>query len=808
MISFLISLAIFTRVFVIHKTYKFYRLFGGVYGGIIAVISMFFHFEHLGFTCDLRVVPLILSFVYFGRRAGWITLFFIFIMRIFYLGGYWEPSVIAFLGMAIVFTIFRTYFKNLHPFKSSILYLVVYAVMIQLVFGFISSSTSPTIIFFDIQILLLMSLGLLIGLFLIESYDKLYCLTQDLSRMNQTLVESKQELTDTVHELQGGIFKFKKVNESFIFTLFDGQFYYRNGWNSEDAIGRNLQTVTPTHLFRELSEYFQVAWEGSEATFELPWPDDETIIFISLRPILRDGEVREVVGSIVEITERKKIEVELLATKERLESFINHNIDSISIINLEGRVLQVNKAFERIFGWSEQEIIGQVLPSIPNAFMNEAQKLYQKVVSGESITELETVRKTKEERLIDISLTISPIQDIEGNVVAMAAISRDISKRKKTERTLHKLHQQLLESEMKYRALIEQATDAVYLVELNKENFPSRFIEVNPLGCKRFECSREEMLSRPFTDFVSKDSPMLIKMVEEIRAGKHCFTFQDEYTFKTGKKIYTEFSLRVFRLGEKDVFLAISRDITDRLKTEELLRKSEKLAVVGQLATAIAHEIRNPLTTIKGFIKLLQSNINPKNQSFFEIISTEIEQIEVITNEFMAVAKPQAVKVELNDIQRMLNQVIVLLQSQVLMNNLEIKIESKSNIQFIPCEGSQLKQVFLNILKNAIEAMPSGGEVIVEINEVEDNQVSICFIDQGCGIPKERIPFLGEPFYSIKEDGIGLGLMTCYKIVETHRGKIGIYSEVEKGTIVEIILPIYPLQDQGFDLTYYTEVNR
>jgi two-component system sporulation sensor kinase A len=118
----------------------------------------------------------------------------------------------------------------------------------------------------------------------------------------------------------------------FIFTLFDGQFYYRNGWKSEDVIEKDLQTVSPIQLFPELSKHFQLAWEGKEVTFEIPLPNDETIIFISLRPIMREAKVVEVVGSIVDITERKKMEEELMETKERLESFINHNIDSIYIL--------------------------------------------------------------------------------------------------------------------------------------------------------------------------------------------------------------------------------------------------------------------------------------------------------------------------------------------------------------------------------------------------------------------------------------------------------------------------------------------
>ncbi|MCU9556294.1 PAS domain S-box protein [Bacillus cereus] len=788
--SLLVSAAIFIQVF----TINFRKYLEKIYGGIIAVTLMFFSFPYMGFSYDLRVVPLILSFIYFGRIAGWITLISIIIMRIFYIGGYWEPPVIAYLGMGILFTSFKTYFKNLHPFKSASFYFSVF-VGIKWLVGILFNTT-----LLYTGGLLYIALGLLIGLFLMEAYQRLYYLTQDLSKINRELKKSKKELIDTVHELQGGIFKFKKVGKHFIHTLCDGQFYYQNGFYSQQVVGKSLRTIdasiVPPHLVPQLMKYYLQAWEGREIIFELPWPNDKTIILIALRPIKRNGQVIEVVGSTVDITERKKVESELRATKELLESFIKHNLDAITISDREGHILQANKAYENIFGWSSQEIIGKRLPCVPDFLMEESLKNIQKIQTNESVvTRLETVRQRNDGSLLDVSLTVSPILDVRGNVIALSAICRDISERKQAERERHRLHQQLRDSEMKYRALIEQATDAIYVVELNEDHAPSRFIEVNPVGCKRFGYSREELLSLSFPDVVPQDSRMIVRLLEKIKKGQTSFTLQDEYVFPTGKVITTEFSVRVFNLNGKKVFLSISRDITERLKTEELLRKSEKLAVVGQLATVMAHEINNPLTAMKGFMQLLKSTENQNNQGYINIVSSEIERIESITTEFMAVAKPQMVKIQPNDISVLMDQVLMLLQPQAMMNNIKFRIDLNPGIPLISCEGNQLKQVFVNILKNAIESMPMGGEILIQLNILDNNQLSICFIDQGCGIPKERIPYLGEPFYSIKEEGIGLGLMICYKIIETHKGKVFIESEVNKGTIVEVTLPICTLQN-------------
>ncbi|KMN44363.1 PAS domain S-box protein [Bacillus sp. LK2] len=802
--AFLVSSAIFIQVFIRKMDSKSIKLFGGIFAGIIAAILMIFNFKHMGLFYDLRAVPLIMSFIYFGRRAGWITLMFILFMRIFYLDGDWVPALIAALGIATIYTIFQTYLKNIHAFKSIFLYLAVYIAIIHLVFGFFFPSIP--LILLDIQGTLFISCGLLIGVFLIESYQNLYSLTQNLAKTNETLLESKRELKDTVHQLQGGIFKFKKVNGNFIHTLCDGQLFYQHGFHSQQVVGKSLPTIDSSivslHLVPRLLKYYQQAWDGEEVTFELPWPNDETIILFSLRPVKREGKVIEVVGSTVDITQRINAENELKVTKERLESFIDHNVDAITIFDLDGHMLQANKAYERIFGWSEKESIGKKLPCVPEFLIDQTFEYINHIkntnMKDPIITCLETVRQKKDKTLIDVSLTISPILDFRGNVIALSGICRDISERKQAERELHQLHQQLSDNEMKYRALIEQATDAVYVVELNEDQSPTRFIEVNPVACERFGYSREELLSMVFPSNVPPDSPMVQRIIEKIREGQTAFTLQDEFVFPKGKTLTIEFSVRVFNLNGKKVFLSISRDITERLKTEELLRKSEKLAVVGQLSTAIAHEIKNPLTAMKGFMQLLKSMENKNTEHYIDIVLSEIERIDSITNEFMTLAKPEALEIKTNDLNVLMKQIVMLLEPQATMNCIQIKTEFTSDTSFILCECNQLKQAFINILKNAIEATSMGGDILIQIEYVPDqNQVNIRFTDYGCGIEQERIPYLGEPFYSIKENGIGLGLMICYKIIEKHQGKILIESEVGKGTTVNINLPISTLEKEN-----------
>lgn len=137
-----------------------------------------------------------------------------------------------------------------------------------------------------------------------------------------------------------------------------------------------------------------------------------------------------------------------------------------------------------------------------------------------------------------------------------------------------------------------------------------------------------------------------------------------------------------------------------------------------------------------------------------------------------------------------LNQVVLLFSTQSILNNVEIIEEHDSEVPRIYCDENQIKQVFINILQNAVDAMPNGGIIKTQVLCHDSELIKFRFIDQGCGISSERIKYIGEPFYSSKEKGTGLGLMVSNKIVHEHGGSIHIESMVNEGTIVDVMLPI------------------
>lgn len=224
--------------------------------------------------------------------------------------------------------------------------------------------------------------------------------------------------------------------------------------------------------------------------------------------------------------------------------------------------------------------------------------------------------------------------------------------------------------------------------------------------------------------------------------------------------------------------------------SERKLRESEKLSLVGELAAGVAHEIRNPLTSLKGFTKMIYENTdNESNKKFLKIMNDEINRINFIVSEFMVLSKPHIVNFSITDLSKIIGNVITLLNTQAIMKNIEICPQFLGDSFLLKCEENQIKQVLANIIKNSIEAMPEGGKIYILLEKKESYFV-ISIIDNGVGISEDTIPLLGKPFFTTKTEGTGLGLMVSKKIIQNHNGKFEISSDLKKGTTVIISLPI------------------
>lgn len=238
----------------------------------------------------------------------------------------------------------------------------------------------------------------------------------------------------------------------------------------------------------------------------------------------------------------------------------------------------------------------------------------------------------------------------------------------------------------------------------------------------------------------------------------------------------------------KVYYVSIIQDISDQFEMQNIIVNEHKnTSLTGQVAASIAHEIRNPLTSLKGFLQLLESGISEKD-IYYKIMIEEIEKIETITSDLLLISKPLAKKKKRESVYSMLHDVIVLLSAQAQQHNIKINLPENLKLD-VYCDRSQIKQVFINIIKNAIEASHPSGEIDVDFYKTED-KVSIDIIDEGPGVPSQILHKLNEPFFTTKQTGTGLGLMITNQILKQHNGELKINNNKEKGSTFTIILPV------------------
>jgi len=245
--------------------------------------------------------------------------------------------------------------------------------------------------------------------------------------------------------------------------------------------------------------------------------------------------------------------------------------------------------------------------------------------------------------------------------------------------------------------------------------------------------------------------------------------------------------------GQVTGAVALFRDVSERRRMEEQIRQNEQMAMIGELAAGTAHEIRNPLTSIRGFIQMLHDRISEQvsEREYLEIVLGEIDRIDELIQDLLLMARPPRLKLEVCDLRDMLDEVCLLVSGDRAAAGVKFHREYAGDLPMMPVDVGQLRRVFINLFTNAIQAMEGGGEIRIRVlHHAETDQVEVRVSDTGVGIPPENLPKIFTPFFTSKEEGTGLGLAVSFGIVRNHGGKIEVESTPGRGTTFSVSLPV------------------
>jgi two-component system, sporulation sensor kinase E len=527
---------------------------------------------------------------------------------------------------------------------------------------------------------------------------------------------------------------------------------------------------------------------------------------ITTKLIKYEGE-SAILGIITDITERKQLEDALRTSEEMFRAISTSAMDSIILINENDEVVYWNPAAEKIFGYTEKEAMGSNLAKlvIPPRGHKRHLKLLKKLTHGspsEVHLELTALRKGGAKFPMELSATSVKLKDRN----CMLSIVRDVSQRKKMEDDL-KQERDMLEAVTENigagLAIISKDYRIIWantlLKQINGEcdgkicySTFNKLTEVCPeCGVQKVFANTVPIDTHEYSTKDDKGRPVQVELiVTPIKDEEGNVVAALELAVNiTERKLMenklAEYSQKLEKLVEKR---------TEQLKqTQAKLVKSERLAAIGELAAMVGHDLRNPLTGIKGAAYYLKTkygaDIGVKGKEMLETIERAIDYSNKIINDLLDYSRDQ--KLDLAEVTPK-----VLLKNALSLLEVPDKIQvvdATENEPRVKADMEKMHRVFVNIIKNAVDAMPEGGTLTIKSREAR-GKLKIVFKDTGAGMSEETLTTLkrGVPLFSTKAKGMGFGLPICKRIIEAHGGKLSVESKIWKGTTVTVTIPVNP----------------
>jgi len=507
-----------------------------------------------------------------------------------------------------------------------------------------------------------------------------------------------------------------------------------------------------------------------------------------------DGRIKTY-AYIRDITERKRFEKELRESEEKFRNLFERVQHGLFISSKEGKFLDCNPAMLNKLGYPTKEEFLSI-DIAKDLYVNpEDRKTFQSLVEKYGfVRDLEVEFKKRSGEKITVLLTAHAKRDERGRIIGYEGLNIDISDRKRMERELKEANEFLSK-------LIESSVDGIIVTNMKGNILIFNKGAENILGYKAEEVAGKMNIRNIYPRGVAKEVMEKLRSPDFGGVGK-LTSFPIIHQRKDGELIEGDLSASIIydENGEEIASVGIFKDLRERLgierelqKMREALLQSEKLAAMGRLTSQIAHELNNPIYGIMNTLELLRTEIPPesKRRKILELSLSETQRLAEMLRNMLSFSKPEEEKRRPVKINELVEGILLVMEKQMKEANIKMETHFDDGIPEVMASTNQMRQVLLNMFKNAKEAMPKGGTLTVRTNK-EDNKVLIRIQDTGIGIPEELKDKIFEAFFTTKQKvkGVGLGLSVCYGIIKGHGGEIKVESEEGKGTTFTIILPI------------------
>ncbi|MEW6379523.1 MAG: MASE3 domain-containing protein [bacterium] len=520
----------------------------------------------------------------------------------------------------------------------------------------------------------------------------------------------------------------------------------------------------------------------------------ETIVNSKIAPILYarlESECQE--------RERQRAEESIRSAYAELDQIFNTAADGMRVVDKNFTVIRTNKTFSTMAGLSQEEMVGKKCHEVfPGSACHTPDCPLIRILHGEEHIESEVIKERLDGRKISCLVNATPFRGPDGELIGAVEDLKDITERKQMMEELCRAKE---EAEAKYLALVEQANDGVAIIQDEAWKF------VNRVMTEIIGYTVQEMMDRPFWEVVAPESrDLMIRRYRSRLSGKDTPSFYEaRFQAKDGTIRDIEISAGLVQYHGKPATLGIFRDVTSRKRMENELLKAQKLESVGLLAGGIAHDFNNLLAAIIGNLSLIEMYLKSGGSIFEPLKNTEraSQQARELTQQLLTFSKGGNPVRKTASIANLLRDAARLALSG---SNVTCRLHLPDNLWWAEIDEGQISQVINNLLINADQAMPEGGTIELQAENVviregsegsngddlpldDGRYIRVTVRDQGIGIPKEYLTRIFDPYFTTKQKGSGLGLAICYSIVRKHAGHITVESKVGVGTSFSFYLP-------------------